>query len=227
MINEVASDRPWVIAQTEISLDGAIEGFELHMGTYYRIAAGLGADAELMGSGTMLAAQTEDRPETPALCRKPAERTDDSRHIWFVPDSQGRIRNLHLFRNTEWCRDLVMLISETTPASYREYLEERHYDYIVAGRDRVDFSVALREIKRRYGVNVLRVDSGGDLVVAMLKAGLLDEISLLLAPVLAGADPRRMFRSLDSGAGPISLEPRAVEQLPGGLLHLRYAVLRA
>jgi len=225
MIAQTINNRPWVIAQTEISLDGAIEGFELHMGAYYGVAAGLGADAELIGSATMLAAPTEDRPETSDLCRKPAARKDESRHTWFVPDSQGRVRNLHHFRDTEWCRDLVLLISETTPASYRDYLEERQYDYIVAGRDRVDLSLALGEVKRRYGVNVLRVDSGGDLVVAMLKAGLVDEISLLLAPVLAGVDQRRMFRSLDGTGTPISLDLRAVEQLPSGLLHLRYTVL--
>lgn len=215
--------RPRVIAQTEISIDGAIEGFDLHMGTYYHVAARLGADAELIGSETLLAAPTVDRAETADLCRRPSCAASDHRHLWFVPDSRGRLRNLHVYRDTEWCRDVVPLVSESTPAEHLRYLTERGYDYIVAGAGTVDLRGALQEIRARYGIETLRVDSGGDLVSVLLKQRLVDEISLLIAPVLVGNAPRRMFRNLET-TQTIACELIEAENLSDGLLNLRYRV---
>lgn len=216
---------PKVIAQTEVSLDGAIGGFQVHMSVYYGIASELGADAELFGSETMLKADMPDAPEGPDKLHKPAPKPGDDRHLWFVPDSRGRVRKLHLYRDTEWCLDLVMLIAETTPADYRRYLEERDYDYIVAGHDRVDLRAALEEISRRYGIKALRADSGGVLISALLQQRLVDELSLLVDPVLVGTAHARMFRTLDLPQS-IKLRLLNADVLRDGLVHLHYAVER-
>ncbi len=226
---------PKVVIQNEISLDGAIHGFEVHMGTYYGLARQLGADAHLFGSETMVTTDFGARPERLEDFRRPPRRRDtagegksdddDDRQLWFIPDSRGRLTKLHLYRDTEWCLDVVMLISRATPQSYREYLEARDYDYIVAGEDRVNLREALEAMYERFGVRKVRVDSGGALNSVLIREGLVDEVSLLISPVLVGSEHTKLFRSLDLPAL-ANLKLVRCEALDHDLVHLRYEVSR-
>jgi 2,5-diamino-6-(ribosylamino)-4(3H)-pyrimidinone 5'-phosphate reductase len=68
---------------------------------------------------------------------------------------------------------------------------------------------------------VVRVDSGGSLIGALLHRGLLDEVSLLVHPVLAGAAGTRRWH----GAAPPpegTLDLAGAEAFEGGLVWLRY-----
>jgi 2,5-diamino-6-(ribosylamino)-4(3H)-pyrimidinone 5'-phosphate reductase len=69
------------------------------------------------------------------------------------------------------------------------------------------------------GGEVVRVDSGGTLNGALLRAGVVDEVSLLVHPVVVG-DGRRWWG--DAAAFDLSL--RAVSAVGSGLAWLRYAV---
>ncbi|HEX6020785.1 MAG TPA: dihydrofolate reductase family protein [Solirubrobacter sp.] len=66
-------------------------------------------------------------------------------------------------------------------------------------------------------LGVVRVDSGGALNGALLAAGLVDEISLLVHPLLVGDAPRWYGAS-----APLALEMAAADTLDGGLVWLRY-----
>src|SRR5918911_48571 len=50
----------------------------------------------------------------------------------------------------------------------------------------VDLSLALEKIGARFGVRTLMLEGGGRLNGGMLRAGLIDEVSLLVAPVVDG-----------------------------------------
>jgi 2,5-diamino-6-(ribosylamino)-4(3H)-pyrimidinone 5'-phosphate reductase len=88
-------------------------------------------------------------------------------------------------------RDVLALCSSSTPQEHRGYLADRHIGTIVAGDDRIDMRAALEALNRLYGVHILRVDSGGTFNSVLLHAGLVDEVSVLIHPFIAGgkADP--------------------------------------
>ena len=48
-------------------------------------------------------------------------------------------------------------------AGYLDYLTDRRIGTIVAGDDHIDMRPALEALNRRFGVKVVRVDSGGTL----------------------------------------------------------------
>jgi 2,5-diamino-6-(ribosylamino)-4(3H)-pyrimidinone 5'-phosphate reductase len=123
----------------------------------------------------------------------------------------------------------VALCSRSTPKEHLQYLDSIPVDYVISGDDRVDLRGALQELNRQYGVKVIRVDSGGTLNGVLLRAGLVDEVSVLIHPSLVGGStPRTLFRATDlaSPEGVIRLKLSHCEQLSGDVVWLRYAVLR-
>ena len=78
-----------------------------------------------------------------------------------------------------------------------EYLKARHYDYIVAGNDHVDYKAALEELNKRYGIDTVATDTGGVLASLLLEEGLVDEVQLLIAPEIVGKKAVNLFRTLN------------------------------
>jgi 2,5-diamino-6-(ribosylamino)-4(3H)-pyrimidinone 5'-phosphate reductase len=217
----VVSMRPKVIMHNQLSLDMKVTGFEVDMGTYYGIAAQFGVDATLVGSGTVLKAVEEIPQEEPSDFKKPRIDPDDPGSYVVIVDSKGLIRSHHIFRRFEMIKDVIVLVSKTTPGEYIEYLDKREYDHVEAGDDHVDIEKALVLLHERYGFNLFRVDAGGRLNSHMLHEGLIDEISIILTPELVGSKHESMFGNLGKT---IKLELRSCTTLENGLLHLVYSV---
>ncbi len=220
---------PRVILFNAVSLDGRIDWFPADQARFYSLAATWKEDGTLVGSDTILAAGGEFPPEDETAFTLPENYPGDTRPVLAIPDSRGRVRSWHALKQWGYWRDFVALCSRSTPAEYLEYLAARHIGVIMAGEDRVDFSAALEELGRRYGVTTLRVDSGGTLNGVLLRAGLVHEVSALVHPSLVGGvSPRSMYRApdLESPDGVIPLELIDVQKVEGGLVWSRYAVRR-
>ncbi len=135
----------------------------------------------------------------------------------------------HHLRNSGIWRDFVALVSTSTPREYLDYLKERQIGTIVAGDDHVDMRSALTELNQRYGVRIMRMDSGGTLNGVMLRAGLVDEVSVLVHPCLVGGTkPASIFSAVDlEGAdGIIKARLLKSEELKDGIMWLRYEIVR-
>ena len=212
--------RPRVILHNAVSLDGRIAGFEVGMRRYYALASTWKEDATLCGSGTILAAP-EGRVKEKDEC-EPRRKPDpgDRRPLLVVADSRGRVRCWSMLLAAGFWRDGIALCSQRTPQRHIEYLHRRGVSRIVAGQDRVDLKTALARLQTRYKVRTVRVDSGGTLNAALLQAGLVDELSLLVHPVLAGTSARPLFADAKLLKGSFRLFHN--ERLPGGLVWLRY-----
>ena len=216
--------RPKVVMHAQISLDGCVRGF-IDTGIYYTVANRFKADMVLFGSETVYTAAEHYPPETEKAFTKPADKPDDQRLTWVVPDSRGRLRNLHVFRDSEYCKDIIVLVSASTPPFYLEYLRERNYDFIVAGDDHVDYAKALEVLYNRYNCRIIRTDSGGVLTNALIEQGLVDEISLIVSPCLVGTGEPHLFRSL-SLPNRMPLELISCETVDEKHIFLIYKVLK-
>ncbi len=225
--------RPHVISHIGASLDGRLDWGVSDQGLYYELVARFKADAMLSGSNTLLTAYAgrETPPEgpeafEPALPADPA----DTRERLVVVDSRARLRGLwHVLRREPWWRDPVVLVSRATPRDYLDYLAERHVACIEAGDREVDLAAALAELSALYDVKTVRVDSGGILNGVLLRADLIDEVSVLLMPCLVGGSSARgMFVAPDlaSAEGVARLKLLGVEPMRGDALWLRYEVVK-
>jgi 2,5-diamino-6-(ribosylamino)-4(3H)-pyrimidinone 5'-phosphate reductase len=186
-----------------VSVDGSIKDFELDIGMHYEIADKFKADAMLIGSDTAksgIELFTEKIPaEEPADFVKPLVKADEIRPFWVLSDSKGKLRGLlHVFRRSCYCKDVIVLVTNKTPADYINYLKDRNYNIVTAGDEKLDFRAALDKLSMYYNVKSVLTDSGGGLNSTLLKEGLVDEVVLLISPVIVGKAQTNLFRYLDS-----------------------------
>jgi len=211
--------RPRIIIHNAVSLDGRITGFEVDMRRYYALASTWKEDATLCGSGTILAAP-EGRIREKDEC-EPKRKPDpgNRRPLLVVADSRGRVCCWGMLLGAGFWRDGVALCSRRTPARHIGYLRRRGVGCIITGDKRVNLAKALPTLRTRYSIKTIRVDSGGTLNAALLRAGLVDELSLLVHPVLVGTAARPLFAGAESLERSFRLFHQ--ERLPGGLVWLR------
>src|SRR5215213_3546088 len=81
---------------------------------------------------------------------------------------------------------VVAILSERVSDEYLAFLRERGVSYLLAGTPDVDLAMALEKIGARFSVRTLMLEGGGGINGGMLRAGLVDEVSLLVAPVADG-----------------------------------------
>ncbi|UCD36889.1 MAG: RibD family protein [Fidelibacterota bacterium] len=218
---------PRVILHNAVSADGRIDWFTPDVGLFYKLASHWNEDATLAGSDTIYNPEESTAEEGDEPLDPPVVKADDSRPLLVVPDSRGRVRNWGQLRQAGYWRDMVALCTHATPASYLDYLEQRHVTYILAGDKRVDFRTALESLNTRFGVKQVRVDSGGILNGVLLRAGLVDEVSLLIHPgLVGGSTSRSMYQApdLSTPGGVIPLKLIHCEQIDNDIIWLRYTV---
>ena len=189
------------------------------MRRYYALASTWKEDATLCGSGTILAAPEGRVKEKDEGVPERKLYPEDKRPILVVADGRGRVRCWSMLLNAGFWRDGVALCSQRTPDRHLGYLRKRGVSCIVTGDNRVDLANALARLRTRHKVRTIRVDSGGTLNAALLRDGLVDELSLLVHPVLAGTAARPLFAGADSLKR--SFRPFHQERLSGGLVWLR------
>jgi 2,5-diamino-6-(ribosylamino)-4(3H)-pyrimidinone 5'-phosphate reductase len=205
-----------VIVHTAVSLDGKIDGFEPDIGVYYDLIATWDEDATLCGSETILAAAPDPDPPDAAPT---AESKDDDRPLLAVIDSRGRVRSWRsLLAASHWSKGLAFC-SEKTPPEHLAYLKRAGVDAAIHGEERVDLARALDELAER-GAATARIDAGPTLNGLALRAGLVDELSLLVHPAIAG-EGRPFVDRLGTTA---RLRLSAEERRGDGLVWLRYRV---
>jgi riboflavin biosynthesis pyrimidine reductase len=146
--------------------------------------------------------------------------------MWFtVVDGRGRIRWNE--KHPGW--DVLVLVCRSTPAGYLSYLQHERICYLVAGQDRVDLAAALASMATRLGVRCVLSTAGGGLNGALLRSGLIDELSLTVVPALVGGlgTPSVLDGApLAVGEHPTSLRLLSVHTDTGGTVRLRYEVIR-
>jgi 2,5-diamino-6-(ribosylamino)-4(3H)-pyrimidinone 5'-phosphate reductase len=147
---------------------------------------------------------------------------------WLVVvDSRGRVNCWSWLKQTPFWRIGIALCSEATPAAHLAGLEQQGIERLIISDQQVDLSAALQLLSERYGIRLIRVDSGGVLNGALLRAGLVDEVSLLIDPYLVGGTtPHGVFTAPDltGPEGIIRLRLLSVDQPRQGTVWLRYEV---
>ena len=121
----------------------------------------------------------------------------------------------------------VTVLTEKVPDRYLEFLRSRGVSYLFGGKNRIDLPTVLRKLRARFGIRKLLLEGGGKINGSFLAAGLIDELSLLVAPVADGGVGTPTLFDARKGPGPARhLRLLSVERRRGDLLWVRYRVRR-
>lgn len=199
----------------------------LDVGTYYELGYSLGADAVLAGADSMLTGLS-DFGEVPADESVPFEKSADGELPWLViTDSAGRMSGkLGHYRHMEYIRDCIVLVSDSSPKGYLDYLEENSYRKIIGPKGpagKVDLRHSLERLAADFGITHLRADAVGRLSSALLNEGLVDEIVMIYAPLIERTPDVTAFPGIDRD---IRLSLCKLERLEGGYFFASYSILK-
>jgi len=224
---------PHVILYNAVSLDGRITGFNADVELYYELASKWDIDAVLMGSNTVLtgfeAEPGEIREEDLESLVNREKDPEDSRPFLVIPDSKGQIRIWNELFKMPYLRDIIVICSKSTPEEYIDFLNERNIDYLIAGEKQVDLKDALKRLNSEYGINSIRVDSGGILNGVLLNEGLADEIHVLIHPELVGSvNKSSIFISKDLNPlnDTIKLKLAHINKLKDDIIWIKYDIIK-
>jgi 2,5-diamino-6-(ribosylamino)-4(3H)-pyrimidinone 5'-phosphate reductase len=176
-------------------LDGSLSNFDVNMELHYQICRNYKPDAHLIGSNTILTGielYGGSPQETSDDFKKPIR--EKTLPYWIIIDTKAKLNyKLHEIRRFEFCKDIIILISEKTQKKYIHYLTERDYDFQIIGNNTVNISKALDLLYDKYNIKKLVTDSGKILGNILLNKGLVDEISLLVHPIIVGTNAYTIF----------------------------------
>jgi 2,5-diamino-6-(ribosylamino)-4(3H)-pyrimidinone 5'-phosphate reductase len=139
----------------------------------------------------------------------------------FAIDARGRLA----WESNEIAGDhVVAIVSERVSDEYLAFLRARGVSYILAGKRDVDLSLALERIGERFGVRTLMLEGGGRINGEMLAAGLIDEVSVLIAPAIDGRRGTPALFDVHNDGPSHRLALAHVERRTSDLIWLRYHV---
>ncbi|NLE06504.1 MAG: 5-amino-6-(5-phosphoribosylamino)uracil reductase [Crenarchaeota archaeon] len=188
-----------VVLHNSISIDGSLTNFEVNMPLHYQIVANYQPELYLVGSNTIKVCgeSSGNIPiEEKADFNKPKKANALS--YWVIPDSTGSLKGLlHFGRRCEYCKDVIILLSEKTPKDYLTYLKERNYDYFIVGQEKVNLTKAFDLLSEKYCTNRIIADTGKILSNLLLEQNLVSQISLLIHPTIVGKTAYRIFDNIN------------------------------
>lgn len=220
---------PKVIVHTLMSLDGRITTAKGMSPDWSRVVPGLVelyyAESENIAADVVLSGLNTVKITNKTM-PKSWDEQKRSRKLFVVPDSKGKMKWHEGWVQCPFWKQLVVLVSKKTPKSYLKKLKEKGIEYITAGKDRVDFRSAFRQLAENHNVIKIECQGGGELNGVLLREKLVDEVSVVVAPLVVGGTAPSLFDGpkLESLNDMTTLQLREIKQLKKGILLLKYDV---
>ncbi len=224
--------KPRVICHMMSSLDGRI--IVQRWGNdvpgrqeYETIAATFTSQAWMCGRVTMEKDFTEGRQPDLQPVPQPLDRTDfvaeyEAESFVVAVDAHGKLGWESADIDGE---HLIEVLTEQVPDEYLAYLRRLGISYVFGGAETLDFALVLDKLARLFPIKTILLEGGGHLNGSLLKAGLVDELSLLHCPVVDGAPTSAtVFEQPDAPGPAVRFRLLEVQQRPHGILWQRYAV---
>ena len=194
-------NRPYVICHMLQSIDGKIAGgffrekqtLELAK-IYSDISKDYNGDAIIYGTTTAQEMFSSSKTE-PVLNQNPIQKIDyiykNDKNKWIVViDPQGQISfDQSVYQNPRLKdKNLIVILTENISSQYLETLKSLNISYLFTGKDEIDLRLALEKLYDLFSIKKLLLQGGGITNTYFIKEDLIDELSLVVSPVVSGEE---------------------------------------
>lgn len=233
-------DRPYIVCHILSALDGKISGAFAGTGTAYeaskeyaKIRTAYQAEAWLYGTTTTKEFTGFKKPEI----RSDYDPVPEGDHIaetdlkfYYVSvDTEGEIgwESATFVKAGRPDSHVIEILTESTSDAYKAYLREKGVSYIIAGENELDCKVAAQKLNQYFEIDTLLICGGGRINWSFLQQGVVNELSLILAPVADGSSKTpTVFEESEfaKSNAPVEFQLKNVEQLNDSGVRLTYLV---
>ena len=194
-------NRPYVICHMLQSIDGKIAGgffrekqtLELAK-IYSDISKDYNGDAIIYGTTTAQEMFSSSKT-VPVLNQKPIHKIDyiykNDKNKWIVViDPQGQISfDQSVYQNPRLKdKNLIVILTENISNQYLETLKLLNISYLFTGKEEIDLKLALEKLYDLFSIKKLLLQGGGITNTYFIKEDLIDELSLVVSPVVSGEE---------------------------------------
>ena len=223
------------------SLDGKIDGAFFGAAemapasqAYGELRKYYGCQATLYGTTTMLGGYAGGRVNSLPAAGNPLPKEDwvnaegrDMGNFVVCVDPKGELAfSSHISEKKGRApAHIIETLTEQASPEYLSYLRKQGVSYVFAGQETLDCGLLLEKLQSLFAIEKLMVAGGGVMNWSFLSAGLLDEISLVVAPVADGSNTAvSIFEQAPflPGLSPVGLTLQQSKVLEGDALWLRY-----
>lgn len=88
---------------------------------------------------------------------------------------------------------IIEVLTTQVDGHYLGYLQDMEIPYIFAGETEIDVETALEKVKNLMGISSLLLEGGSIVNGYFQRAGVIDELSLVVAPIIADTDDKPLF----------------------------------
>ncbi|MEJ0056021.1 MAG: RibD family protein [Bacteroidota bacterium] len=226
--------KPYVICHTFTSIDGRIKqtiwGLPDHARYFEEPAAQIKADAWLVGRVTMQEFSSRKKHKFRSVSgkdfRKDFVALQTSNTYAVVIDPSGKCEWDGNMVSTE---HVIEVLTEKVSNGYLGHLRENNVSYIFGGKKELDLALVLEKLNKLFRISTVRIDGGGHVNGAFLKAGLIDEISVVLAPLADGTINSLAAFEAEEGYGKrkaTQLKLKSLKKIYEDFLWIRYDVVK-
>ena len=197
-------NRPYIICHMTVSLDGKVTGEHLVRSNhspasevYYETNRNYKADAYACGRVTMEGSFTggwyPDLSEFEPACSPMDYLVNEVTGFYAVAfDPHGRLgwksdRIIDVDKDPGYDKaQIIEVLTHDIDLRYLTYLQSMEIPYIFAGDTEIDMEEALFKLRSYFGIKTLLLEGGSILNGAFQRAGVIDELSLVVDPVIGG-----------------------------------------
>lgn len=216
MINYVPDKkptRPYIICHMLTSIDGKVTGkfledkrIEHLIDEYYKIHNELKGDAFACGKNTMLTGFIQDN-KADLTKYKNIKVNKEEDYIYekisdykFFAVSFDRKGSLFWKQNT--LKDdlpqyngahIIQVMTKQVSEEYLAYLRSLGISYILSGENDIDLEQVLEKLRMKFGIKILLLEGGSLINGTFMKAGVIDEISLVQCPITGEKNDKSLF----------------------------------
>ncbi|MFK3973412.1 RibD family protein [Pseudomonas sp. NPDC087358] len=224
--------QPYVICHMMSSLDGhaLTDGWDRTLkknagDLYEKLAQTFEFDAWICGRVTMQEIAHDDGYPK-GLAKAPIPRTHhfadrDAKTYAVSIDPHGKVA---WKTNQALDSHVVEVLTEAVADDYLAYLQSVGVSYIFAGKTDIDLRQVVEILGNELGCKRLIVEGGPHVSGSFVNAGLVDEVSVLILPLVdgRGEHPASFEVSPDAWQRPADLTLSSAEVQDGGAVWLRY-----
>lgn len=232
-------NKPYVICHMLVSLDGKIDGDFFSspecapaLQQFGKVRAFYDCSATLYGTTTMEGGYADGRsgasPKSEHVYPREdyiAPRDVDNYIVSLDPQGVLAFSGKYLEKKNRPKAHIIEVLTGQVSDDYITYLRSLDISYVIAGKEQLVGKLLLEKLRALFGIEKLMISGGGLTNWSFIQENLIDELSLVIAPV---ADGGRESATIFEKTGflpyraPAAFTLKAVEQIEGDTLWLRY-----